>query len=59
MPDRAPLHGKHGLNREEVTGVYNDLKARGVRTELRVFPGSHSWAPADVLRDAVAWPRRG
>lgn len=42
-------------NLKEVKNAYAELDKKGVKTELKIFPGGHDWPSDIVLKQAVDW----
>ncbi|MDD5680247.1 MAG: dienelactone hydrolase family protein [Candidatus Omnitrophica bacterium] len=47
--------GEADSNINEVKKVRDDLQKKGVKTELKIFPGGHDWPPDAVIKQAVDW----
>ncbi|MCL5072407.1 MAG: hypothetical protein M1308_16180 [Actinobacteria bacterium] len=48
--------GKNDTNAvKEMNEVYNQLKRRGIATQLKQFDGGHGWPPKSLLEEAVSW----
>lgn len=47
--------GDNDSNRKEMEELEAGLKRLGTPCRLRVFPGKHSWPPAEVAAEAIAW----
>jgi dienelactone hydrolase len=47
--------GDRDFNWPEVVKIQRDREERGQPYRVRVFVGSHQWAPAAVMEDAIRW----
>ena len=47
--------GDQDFNWPEVMTVRREREDQGLPYRVRVFPGTHQWAPAPVMEDAVQW----
>lgn len=47
--------GDGDFNLQEMQGLERDLLRQGSPCLLKVFPGKHSWPPAELAMEAVAW----
>jgi hypothetical protein len=47
--------GNQDFNWSEVMTVRRQREDEGLAYRVRVFPGPHQWAPAEVMQDAIEW----
>jgi len=47
--------GDRDFNWPEVVSVRREREDKGLPYRVRVYSGTHQWAPADVMEDAVQW----
>jgi len=47
--------GEKDSNLNEVKKAREELRKRGIKSELNVFPGGHDWPPDPVIKQAVDW----
>jgi dienelactone hydrolase len=47
--------GNQDFNWPEVTMIRRQREEKGLPYRVRVFAGSHQWAPASIMEDAVEW----
>jgi hypothetical protein len=47
--------GNQDFNWPEVMTVRRQREDKGLAYRVRVFPGTHQWAPAEVMQDAIEW----
>jgi dienelactone hydrolase len=47
--------GDQDFNLPEVAELRAKKEAQGAAFKVKVYPGPHQWAPADVVENAVAW----
>lgn len=47
--------GNQDFNWPEVISVEHDREKRDQPYRVRVYPGTHQWAPASVMEDALQW----
>lgn len=47
--------GNQDFNWPEVITVGHERENQGLPFRVRVYPGSHQWAPASVVEDALQW----
>lgn len=47
--------GDQDFNWPEVIGIRREREEQGLPYRVRVFHGTHQWAPAEVMQDAIEW----
>ena len=47
--------GERDFNWPEVIATRREREELGLRYRVRTFPGSHQWAPPEVMEDAIEW----
>ncbi len=47
--------GERDFNWPEVIAIRRDREQKGLRYQVRTFPGGHQWAPAQVMQEALEW----
>jgi predicted esterase len=47
--------GNQDFNWAEVMTIRRQREDEGLAYRVRVFPGPHQWAPAEVMQDAIEW----
>jgi hypothetical protein len=47
--------GNQDFNWPEVITVGHERETQGLAFRVRVYPGTHQWAPASVMEDALQW----
>ena len=47
--------GNEDFNWPEVVNIRRERETQGVRYRVRVYPGKHQWAPAEVMEEAIEY----
>jgi dienelactone hydrolase len=47
--------GDRDFNWPEVIAIRREREEQGARYRVRVYPGRHQWAPAEIMEDAMEW----